>query len=181
MQQNARVLFCLYGTWLDHRFPKQDQWQTFGTLRSLTSWWHEGTQIYLPEVLVLVWFVCFINFVSSITTLQLEVCKSTSIISVDDESPKVSNSNSTALSALQTLHPIPAAGSRAGGGNAAMVQGGPLTNDVTSCLCLKVLCFCIQRFNYIHLLEFGSISNARLISFKCFQHFDAFCHDSFAV
>lgn len=115
MQQNARVLFCLYGTWLDHRFPKQDQWQTFDTLRSLTSWWHEGTQIYLPEVLVLVWFVCFMNFVSSITTLQLEVCKSTSIISVDDESPKVSNSNSTALSALQTLHPIPAAGSRAGG------------------------------------------------------------------
>ena len=146
MQQNARDLFCLYGAGLDHRFPKQDQWQTFDTLRSLTSWWHEGAQIYPPEVLVPI--LCFIHFVSSITTLQLEVCKSTSIISVDDESPKVSNSNSTALSALQTLHPIPAAGSRAGGAMQpwSRVDRWPMM-WLHVCV-FKVLCCCIQRFNY---------------------------------
>jgi len=56
-------------------------------------------------------FLGFLSWLVEAPSKQEEehpmVCKSTSIISVDDESPKVSNSNSTALSALQTLHPIP--------------------------------------------------------------------------
>ena len=44
----------------------------------------------------------------------LEVCKSTSIISVDDDSPKPPNTAS-GLAGLQMLHPIPDAGHELGG------------------------------------------------------------------